>query len=155
MHILTNLLTRRRSCIALRVSSHRPSARSLFTTRFARLCVSPSQPASAVTTLAQHMAAPGGDSAAAAAAAGNMPADSLSPSTQPLTFAAFLDKMRQPAAADLVRAIKAFLTEMLTSSPNADADAHRVQVRCRTDGALFATWARLLSPAFLWTRSLS
>ena len=51
------------------------------------------------------------------------------PSTAPLTFAAFLEKMRCVEAADIVKAIKNFLTEFATQQPDADRDAERVQVR--------------------------
>jgi hypothetical protein len=52
------------------------------------------------------------------------------PSTAPLTFAAFLEKMRQVEAGDIVKAIKAFLTEFATQTPDADRDSDRVQARC-------------------------
>ena len=58
-----------------------------------------------------------------------LPHDPFSASTAPLTFAAFLEKMRQPGAADIVKAIKAFLSEMLTSGADAERDAERVQAR--------------------------
>ena len=52
-------------------------------------------------------------------------------STAPLTFTDFLEKMRAPAAMDLVRRIKSFISEMLKSSSkaskNAEADSKRVQ----------------------------
>ena len=59
-------------------------------------------------------------------------AASTAPSTAPLTFAAFLEKMRCVEASDIVKAIKAFLTEFATLQPDADRDSERVQVRrCR------------------------
>ena len=69
--------------------------------------------------------ATGGDGGGAMAMGG----DGLHASTAPLTFAAFLDKMRQPGASDLVRAIKAFLTDMLATPPDAEADGAKVQAR--------------------------
>lgn len=48
-------------------------------------------------------------------------------STAPLTFTDFLEKMRAPAAMDLVRSIKNFISDMLHSSSNADRDSTRVQ----------------------------
>ena len=60
---------------------------------------------------------------------------SLSASTAPLTFAAFLEKMRCPEATDIVKAIKAFLTDFGTQQPDADRDSERVQVRPRAQRA--------------------
>ncbi len=70
-----------------------------------------------------------------------VPHDPFVSSTAPLTFAAFLDKMRQPAAADIVKAIKAFLTEMLQSTPDAERDSERVQVRRQRAAPLPASHA--------------
>jgi hypothetical protein len=56
--------------------------------------------------------------------------DPFSAATAPLTFAAFLEKMRNPAASDIVKAIKAFLTEFAGTQPDAERDAERVQARC-------------------------
>jgi hypothetical protein len=55
--------------------------------------------------------------------------DPFSAATAPLTFAAFLEKMRNPAASDIVKAIKAFLTEFAGTQPDAERDAERVQAR--------------------------
>ena len=50
-------------------------------------------------------------------------------STAPLTFTDFLEKMRAPAAMDLVRGIKGFINDMLKSSTTGDAegDSQKVQ----------------------------
>ena len=45
-----------------------------------------------------------------------------------VTFHAFLEKMKNPAAADIVKSIKTFLAEFGASEPNADRDSQRVQV---------------------------
>ena len=57
-------------------------------------------------------------------------ASTFAAATAPLTFAAFLEKMRCSEATDIVKAIKAFLTEFATQQPDAERDADRVQVRC-------------------------
>lgn len=46
-----------------------------------------------------------------------------------MPFWTFADKMRNPAAADIVKAIKNFLAEFGASEPNPDRDSDRVQVR--------------------------
>ena len=53
-------------------------------------------------------------------------------STAPLTFTDFLEKMRAPAAMDLVRGIKSFISDMLkasssSSSSDPEADGNKVQ----------------------------
>ena len=55
------------------------------------------------------------------------PHDPFSAATAPLTFAAFLEKMRNPGASDIVKAIKAFLAEFQATAPDAERDAERVQ----------------------------
>jgi hypothetical protein len=60
--------------------------------------------------------------------------------TQPLTFAAFLEKMRNPAASDIVKAIKAFLTEFTTTQPDAERDAERVQARSAAHAGASRAW---------------
>ena len=60
--------------------------------------------------------------------------------TAPLTFAAFLEKMRCAEATDIVKAIKAFLTEFAALQPDAERDSERVQAR-------FAAPSRAPAPA--------
>lgn len=48
-------------------------------------------------------------------------------STKPLTFNAFLEKMRDPTAGDLVRAIKGFIEHVSRSPADPDNDARLVQ----------------------------
>lgn len=52
----------------------------------------------------------------------------------PLSFADFLERMKEPAAADLVRAIKAFIRQFEERGQNyridPEADSVRVQVCC-------------------------
>ena len=47
------------------------------------------------------------------------------------TYQAFLEKMRNPAATDIVKAIKNFLNDFGASPPDAERDSERVQVRLR------------------------
>jgi hypothetical protein len=63
--------------------------------------------------------------------------DPLQASTTPLTFAAFLEKMRHPGAADIVKSIKTFLSEFNSTVPDAERDAERVQVRRLAPAAAF------------------
>ena len=56
--------------------------------------------------------------------------------TPPLTFAAFLEKMRCAEASDVVKAIKNFLTEFSTQTPDAERDSERVQARRRRSRAV-------------------
>eukprot|EP00850_Spirogloea_muscicola_P020901 SM000230S07337 [mRNA] locus=s230:66536:71018:- [translate_table: standard] len=53
--------------------------------------------------------------------------DAFGQSTAALTFHDFLDRMRQPAAADLVRSIKSFIVAFLSSTPNPEKDSSSVQ----------------------------
>eukprot|EP00850_Spirogloea_muscicola_P014766 SM000108S14210 [mRNA] locus=s108:223287:227396:+ [translate_table: standard] len=53
--------------------------------------------------------------------------DAFGQSTAALTFHDFLDRMRQPAAADLVRSIKSYIVAFLSSTPNPEKDSSSVQ----------------------------
>ena len=52
---------------------------------------------------------------------------------------AFLEKMRNPAASDIVKAIKSFLNEFGSSPPAGDRDGERVQAFLSTTEAVFRT----------------
>ena len=58
-------------------------------------------------------------------------------SLERLSFAAFLERMRNPAASDVVRAIKAFLTDFASLPPDAERDSARVQHFLSTTEATF------------------
>ncbi|KAJ7522457.1 hypothetical protein O6H91_18G011600 [Diphasiastrum complanatum] len=53
--------------------------------------------------------------------------DMFSAATAPLTFHDFLDRMRQPAAADLARSIKSFIISFLARPPDPEKDSQSVQ----------------------------
>eukprot|EP00850_Spirogloea_muscicola_P003026 SM000012S25288 [mRNA] locus=s12:93969:98406:- [translate_table: standard] len=53
--------------------------------------------------------------------------DAFGQSTAALTFHDFLDRMRQPAAADLVLSIKSFIVAFLSSTPHPEKDSLSVQ----------------------------
>ncbi|KAK3263739.1 hypothetical protein CYMTET_27472 [Cymbomonas tetramitiformis] len=53
--------------------------------------------------------------------------DMFTASTAPLTFHNFLEKMRQPAAADLVRSIKSFIASFQVGQPDPERDSLRAQ----------------------------
>lgn len=54
-------------------------------------------------------------------------ADRHSTSTAPLTWHDFLERMRQPSAADFVKAIKSFIVTFSKNSPNPERDSAAVQ----------------------------
>lgn len=59
--------------------------------------------------------------------------------TAPLTFHDFLDRMRHPQAADLVKSIKSFIVEFTSRTPDAEKDSESVQIfLIATEGAFEA-----------------
>lgn len=54
-------------------------------------------------------------------------ADIFNAATAPLTFHDFLERMRHPSAADLVRSIKSFIVSFSSNAPNPERDSRSVQ----------------------------
>ncbi|XP_057973689.1 vacuolar protein sorting-associated protein 9A-like [Malania oleifera] len=54
-------------------------------------------------------------------------ADVLGPSTAPLTWHDFLERMRQPSASDFVKAIKSFIVSFSNNAPDPEKDSAAVQ----------------------------
>jgi hypothetical protein len=54
-------------------------------------------------------------------------ADIFNAATAPLTFHDFLERMRHPSAADLVRSIKSFIVSFSNNAPNPEKDSRSVQ----------------------------
>ncbi|GAB2236100.1 hypothetical protein Droror1_Dr00027835 [Drosera rotundifolia] len=54
-------------------------------------------------------------------------ADALSSSTAPLTWHDFLERMRQPSAAEFVKAIKSFIVSFSNNAPDPERDSAAVQ----------------------------
>lgn len=54
-------------------------------------------------------------------------ADMFNAATAPLTFHDFLERMRHPSAADLVRSIKSFIVSFSSNAPNPERDSRSVQ----------------------------
>lgn len=57
----------------------------------------------------------------------NNNADALSSSTAPLTWHDFLERMRQPSAAEFVKAIKSFIVSFSNNAPDPERDSAAVQ----------------------------
>ncbi|KAL9249109.1 Vacuolar protein sorting-associated protein 9A-like protein [Drosera capensis] len=57
----------------------------------------------------------------------NNSADALSTSTAPLTWHDFLERMRQPSAAEFVKAIKSFIVSFSNNAPDPERDSAAVQ----------------------------
>ncbi|KAL9249405.1 Vacuolar protein sorting-associated protein 9A-like protein [Drosera capensis] len=57
----------------------------------------------------------------------NNSADALSTSTAPLTWHDFLERMRQPSAAEFVKAIKSFIVSFSNNAPDPEKDTAAVQ----------------------------
>ncbi|KAI5668519.1 hypothetical protein M9H77_18372 [Catharanthus roseus] len=54
-------------------------------------------------------------------------ADAFGSSTAPLTWHDFLERMRQPSAAEFVKAIKSFIVSFLNNPPDGERDSAAVQ----------------------------